>query len=153
MSERAADRPVVGVIVVVRRGDQVLLAQRSRGTYVGKWGFPGGHVERGETIVEAGLRELHEETGLTADPRGVLTHLDVIERKPDGSVLFHYVLLAVLADWRSGEAVAADDAAAVRWITLKEMAAGAVPLLPEVERVAWIAFDRTNSPVVPNDSC
>ena len=65
MSERAADRPVVGVIVAVRRGDQVLLAQRSRGTYLGRWGFPGGHVERGETIVEAGLRELREETGVT----------------------------------------------------------------------------------------
>ena len=143
MSERAADRPVVGVIVVVRRGDQVLLAQRSRGTYLGKWGFPGGHVERGETIVEAGLRELREETGVTAEPRGVLTHLDVMDRKPDGSVSFHYVLLAVLADWRSGEAVAADDAAAVRWITLKEMAEGTVPLLPEVERVARMALDQT----------
>jgi ADP-ribose pyrophosphatase YjhB (NUDIX family) len=131
------------VIVVVRRGDQVLLAQRSRGTYLGKWGFPGGHVERGETIVEAGLRELREETGVSAEPRGVLTHLDVMDRKPDGSVSFHYVLLAVLADWRSGEAVAADDAAAVRWITLKEMVAGAVPLLPEVERVARMALDQT----------
>jgi 8-oxo-dGTP diphosphatase len=52
----STDRPVLGVIAVVRRGDQVLLAQRSRGTYLGKWGFPGGHVERGEAIVEAGLR-------------------------------------------------------------------------------------------------
>jgi ADP-ribose pyrophosphatase YjhB (NUDIX family) len=143
MSERGQDRPVVGVIVVVRRGEQVLLAQRSRGTYLGKWGFPGGHVERGETIVEAGLRELREETGVSAEPRGVLTHLDVMDRKPDGGVSFHYVLLAVLADWRSGEGVAADDAAAVRWITLKEMAAGTVPLLPEVERVARMALDQT----------
>lgn len=135
-----ADRPVVGVIAVVRRGAQLLLAQRSRGKYVGQWGFPGGHVECGETIVEAGMRELQEETGVSAEPRGVLTHLDVIEHKPDGSVLFHYVLLAVLADWRAGEAVAADDAAAVRWLTLEEMAAGAVPLLPEVERVARMAL-------------
>jgi 8-oxo-dGTP diphosphatase len=140
---RVTERPVVGVIVVVRRGDQVLLAQRSRGTYLGKWGFPGGHVERGETIIEAGLRELQEETGVSAEPRGVLTHLDVMDRKPDGSVSLHYVLLAVLADWRAGEAVAADDAAAVRWITLQEMKAGVVPLLPEVERVARMALDQT----------
>ena len=143
MSERGLERPVVGVIVVVRRGDQVLLAQRSRGTYLGKWGFPGGHVELGETIVEAGLRELREETGVSADSRGVLTHLEVMDRKPDGSVAFHYVLLAVRADWRSGEAVAADDAAAVRWVTLEEMRAGVVPLLPEVERVARMALDQT----------
>ncbi|HEX2117071.1 MAG TPA: NUDIX domain-containing protein [Alphaproteobacteria bacterium] len=124
------------MIAVVRRGDQVLLAQRSRGTYTGKWGFPGGHVERGETIVEAGLRELAEETGVVAAPRGVLGHLDVMARTDDGAVLFHYVLLPVLADWISGEGVAADDAAAVRWITLEDMAAGVLPLLPDVERIA-----------------
>jgi 8-oxo-dGTP diphosphatase len=127
---------MVGVIAVVRRNDQVLLAQRSRGSYLGKWGFPGGHVERGETVIEAGLRELLEETGVRAEPRGVLTHLDVIGRGGDGAVTFHYVLLAVLADWISGEGVAADDAAAVRWLTLGEMARGAVPLLPDVERIA-----------------
>lgn len=137
---RPADRPVVGVIIVVRRGNQVLLAQRSRGSYLGKWGFPGGHVERGETIIEAGMRELAEETGVKADPRGVFTHLDVIGRESSGAVPFHYVLLAVLADWISGEGVAADDAAALRWMTLDEMAAGALPLLPDVERVARMAL-------------
>lgn len=140
MTGSTGDRPVVGVIAVVRRGDKVLLAQRSRGAYLGKWGFPGGHVERGETVVEAGMRELREETGVEAEPRGVIAHLDVMDRKPDGSVSFHYVLLAVLADWRSGEAVAADDAAAVRWLTLEEMAAGVVPLLPDVERIAKMAI-------------
>jgi 8-oxo-dGTP diphosphatase len=131
-----SDRPVLGVIAVVRRGDQVLLAQRSRGTYLGKWGFPGGHLERGERVIEGGLRELLEETGVVARPRGVLPHLEVIGRDDAGGVLFHYVLLPVLADWVSGEGVAADDAAAVRWITLDEMRAGTVPLLPEVERIA-----------------
>jgi 8-oxo-dGTP diphosphatase len=139
----STDRPVLGVIAVVRRGDQVLLAQRSRGTYLGKWGFPGGHVERGEAIVEAGLRELMEETGVVAQPRGVLGHVDVVGRGDDGAVLFHYVLLPVLADWVSGDGVAADDAAAVRWITLDEMRAGVVPLLPNVERIAREALAQT----------
>lgn len=127
---------MVGVIAVVRRNGHLLLAQRSRGSYLGKWGFPGGHVERGETVVDAGMRELMEETGVRAEPRGVLTHLDVIGRGDDGAVSFHYVLLVVLADWTSGEGVAADDAAAVRWLTLDEMARGVVPLLPDVERIA-----------------
>jgi 8-oxo-dGTP diphosphatase len=134
---------MVGVIAVVRRGDRLLLAQRSRGTYLGRWGFPGGHVERGETIIEAGMRELVEETGVHAAPRGVLTHLDVIGRGTDGAVTFHYVLLAVLADWISGEGVAADDAAAVCWLTLEEMKAGTVPLLPDVERIAREALAQT----------
>jgi hypothetical protein len=78
-----------------------------------------------------------------AAPRGVLTHLDVIGRGKDGAVTFHYVLLAMLADWISGEGIAADDAAAVRWLSLEEMKAGTVPLLPDVERIAREALAQT----------
>jgi 8-oxo-dGTP diphosphatase len=134
-----SERPALGVIVVVRRGDRVLLAQRSRGTYLGKWGFPGGHVERGETIIEAGLRELMEETGVVATPRGVLPHLEVIGRE-NGAITSHYILLPVLADWVSGEGVAADDAADLRWLSPDEMRAGMLPLLPDVERIALEAL-------------
>ena len=135
-----AERPVVGAIAVVRRGDQVLLAQRSKGGYIGRWGFPGGHVERGETVVEAAMRELAEETGVVAEPQGVLTVLDEIGRNDAGEVQWHYVLIAVLADWRSGEAVAADDAADVRWVTLADITAGSLPLLKRIEQITRMAF-------------
>ncbi len=137
------ERPVVGVIAVVRRGGQLLLAQRSKGGYIGQWGFPGGHVERGETVVAAAMRELLEETGVTAEPRGVLTALDEIGHDEHGHVRWHYVLVAVLADWRSGEAVAQSDAADVCWLTLDEIVAGKLPLLRQVERVARMAFARS----------
>ena len=94
----------VAAAVIERADGQVLLAQRSRGTYLGRWGFPGGHVERGETIVEAGLRELQEETGVGAEPRGVLTHLDVMDRKPDGSVSFGPDLLGSRGNVRLNDA-------------------------------------------------
>lgn len=136
----APARPLVGVIAVVRRGDQLLLAQRSKGLYVGRWGFPGGHVELGEGVVAAALRELKEETGVAAEAIGPLTAIDEIGRDPQGGILWHYVLVAVLADWRSGEGVAADDAAAVRWVTLEDIVSQAVPVLDQVERVARLAF-------------
>ena len=134
------ERPRLGAIAVVRRGDQVLLAQRSKGGYIGRWGFPGGHVERGETVIEAAMRELREETGVVAEPHGVLTVLDEIGRNDAGQVEWHYVLVAVLADWRSGDAVAADDAAAVRWVTLVDITAGVLPVLKQVERVTRMAL-------------
>jgi mutator protein MutT len=45
----------------------VLLARRSphRSTYPGLWSFPGGHVEQGETLAEALVREVQEEVGVT----------------------------------------------------------------------------------------
>ncbi len=138
MSE--TERPRVGVIAVVRRGEQVLLAQRSRGGYIGRWGFPGGHIERGETSIEAAMRELAEETGVAADPVGILTVLDEIGRGGDGTITWHYVLVVVLADWRSGEAVAMDDAAGVRWATLADITGGTFPVLPQVERVTRMAY-------------
>jgi ADP-ribose pyrophosphatase YjhB (NUDIX family) len=136
----SVERPVVGVLAIVRRGDQLLLAQRSKGSYKGRWGFPGGHLERGETVIAAALRELREETGVEADARSILTALDEIGRDAGNIVQWHYVLVAVLADWRSGEAVAADDAAGVRWATLDDIAGGSVDVLANVERVARLAF-------------
>jgi ADP-ribose pyrophosphatase YjhB (NUDIX family) len=136
----APARPVLGAIAVVRRGDRLLLAQRSKGGYAGRWGFPGGHVETGETVIDAAMRELVEETGVTAEPHGVLTVLDEIGRDDAGAVQWHYVLIAVLADWRAGEGVAASDAADLRWATLAEIAAGDLPVLAQVERVARLAF-------------
>ena len=136
----SVERPVVGVLAIVRRGNQLLLAQRSKGSYKGRWGFPGGHLERGETVIAAALRELREETGVEADARSILTALDEIGRDAGNIVQWHYVLVAVLAYWRSGEAVAADDAAGVRWATLDDIAGGSVDVLANVERVARLAF-------------
>lgn len=62
MSDRP--RPELCVGAVVERGDQLLLVRRGRGAAAGQWSVPGGRVEGGETLVEAVVREVREETGL-----------------------------------------------------------------------------------------
>lgn len=133
-------RPQVAVLAVTRRGGRLLLAQRRNPPDALKWGFPGGRVELGETVVEAAQRELAEETGVVGAPRGVLTALDSIFRDPEGRLQFHFVLIVVLLDWRSGEGAPADDVAAVEWLTLDDLLRGDRPMSRDVVAVARLAL-------------
>ena len=53
--------PRLGVSVAVWRDGKVLLVQRGKAPFEGAWSLPGGSVEAGETVAEAGLRELMED--------------------------------------------------------------------------------------------
>jgi len=60
------------VHLVLRRGDQVLYGQRQNTGYEdGAWHLPSGHLEAGESVVTALIREAEEEIGITIDPRDV----------------------------------------------------------------------------------
>ena len=62
-------REVHVAVAVVRRGGRVLIARRPDGVHQGGLlEFPGGKVEAGETVQQALVRELAEETGLRVDP-------------------------------------------------------------------------------------
>src|ERR1700731_5239189 len=109
---RYPERPIVGVLAVVMRGDRALVVRRANPPMSGRWGFPGGVLELGETVADGAMRELFEETGIVAKPVGVLDVHDAITRDADGRVQFHYLLIAVRGIWQSGEGEPADDAAA-----------------------------------------
>ena len=115
-----APRPKLGAIAVVVRDGRVLLVERAKAPNAGTWGFPGGHVEWGETALEAAVRELAEETGVIAASPTYLTNLDVIAHDDHGAVQHHYLLAVVLCDYVSGEPVAADDASQARWFAPEE---------------------------------
>ena len=118
---RYPDRPFVGVGIVVFRGSEVLLVKRARPPARPGWSIPGGAQELGETVAEAALRELEEETGVAAELTGLVDVVDAITRDEAARVAYHYTLVDVAAEWRSGEAVAGDDVAEVRWAPLREI--------------------------------
>jgi ADP-ribose pyrophosphatase YjhB (NUDIX family) len=96
-------RPVLAVSAAVFRDGKVLLVRRARPPALGLFTLPGGGVEAGETLTEAIIREIAEETGLAIEPVAIAGHREVIARDPDGRVERHFVILAFAARWRAGE--------------------------------------------------
>jgi 8-oxo-dGTP diphosphatase len=133
-ARRYPDRPIVAVLAVVLRGDgavtRALVVQRAQQPNAGRWGFPGGVLELGETVAEGAMRELKEETGIVAEAAGWLDIHDAISRDDEGRVQFHYLLVAVRGVWQSGEGIAADDAADCAWASRDEIVAGKYPTFP-----------------------
>jgi 8-oxo-dGTP diphosphatase len=119
-------RPVPCVGVVCLRGSQVLLIRRGKPPRLGQWSIPGGRMEMGETVTAAALRELHEETAVTAELLGLIEVLDHISEHG------HAVLIDFAARWTAGEPIAGDDAMDAAFVNLEEACA----------RVGWSETER-----------
>jgi len=115
-------RPIVGVGVLVKRADRVLLVRRRFDPGRGKWSIPGGLVELGETVRDAALREVYEETGLNVRLDRLLGVVDYIERDERGRVRFHYVLVDFLAYVEEPKEVRpSEEFIEVKWVKASEV--------------------------------
>lgn len=119
----------------------VLLIQRGKDPFAGRWAIPGGFCEPTETVLEAGARELLEETGVRGLPIEELGTYSRPGRDPRGWVV-SVAHIAVLPASRRGEAKGSDDATAARFFTITQDAPGAVVTLTcGEERASGLAFD------------
>lgn len=73
--------------VVIKREGKYLLVQENQVKAYKKWNLPGGHVDEGETLEAAAVREASEETGYEV---GVINQLAVVDRPKDGVKLHAY---------------------------------------------------------------
>ncbi|HKN06539.1 MAG TPA: NUDIX hydrolase [Thermoplasmata archaeon] len=124
---RRYENPALTVDAVWIRAGRILLVRRSAPPFRGAWALPGGFVELRETVEEALVRELREETGLIGRPLkivGVYSGPDRDPRKPTTTVAF-------LVGGRGGKPVGHDDAAAAAWVPLSD----AHPLAFDHERI------------------
>ena len=115
----------VGVVCI--KDDAVLLIQRGTAPRKGEWSIPGGRIEPGETEAVAALRELSEETAVSA---ALLTKITALNADFEG---YHYRLHDYLARWVSGEPTAGDDADQARFVPMAEI--DALGMWPETVRV------------------
>ncbi len=120
------------------RGDRVLLVQRTLPPHAGAWGYPGGRVDYGETLVAAACRELTEETGLVPVAAGLVDLYETIPRDAAGNATTHWVLGAVAIHAPDGEPVLDHEASACGWFGPEDWPQ---PLIPGVERLAQRAVE------------
>jgi ADP-ribose pyrophosphatase YjhB (NUDIX family) len=110
------ERPFLAVSAAIVRDGKVLVVRRARRPALAVYTVPGGVVETGETLADAVVREVREETALAIEPVALAGHREVIMRDAQGAVERHFVILCFAARWLSGEPVLNDELDDARWL-------------------------------------
>ena len=114
-------RPFLAVSAAIFRNGKVLVVRRARKPALNLYTLPGGAVEAGETLVEAAIREVREETSLSIEPVALAGHREVIARDDEGKVERHFVILCFASRWLAGEPVLSDELDDSRWVDPSEL--------------------------------
>jgi 8-oxo-dGTP diphosphatase len=113
--------PMVGVHALIIKDGCVLLVKRDKEPNKGMWIIPGGRVELGETYSETLHRELMEECSIKIEVVSRLDVMDYILHDEQGRTKYHFILIYLLAQYKSGIVRAQSDAAEARWVLLDKI--------------------------------
>lgn len=105
-------------LVVVRRGHRFLLTQEKK--YGSTWSLPGGRVEPGETLVDAAIREVYEETGVPVRIDGVLR---VEHCAAESSVRVRVLFTGTSIDDTPPKTTADEESLGAAWLSIEEIRA------------------------------
>lgn len=108
--------PAVGAVIHDDAG-RILLVLRRHDPQAGYWSIPGGKVDHGESLADAVIREVREETGLVVEVGREAWVVDI----PAGEGRI-FEVHDFMAEWVGGSLTAGDDAADAQWFTFAEMA-------------------------------
>ena len=133
------DRPFLAVSAAIVRSGQVLLVRRARPPADGLFSLPGGVVEIGETLREALIREVREETSLSVEPVALAGFRESIQRDRESRIERHFVILPFAARWLAGEAVLNEELSEARW--LEPQAIAGLPTTPGLAEIVAAACE------------
>jgi len=101
---------------IIQQEDKILMIKEAKKKCYGKWNFPGGHLEDGETIFEGAIREIFEETGCKAELTNMLPIInDEFENDTFIMIIFLAKLLEERIEFNSEEILE------VKWIKKEEL--------------------------------
>ena len=116
------DRPFLAVSAGIIREGRILIVRRARKPANGVYTFPGGVVEAGETLTDAVMREVREETGLIIEPVVLAGYREAIFRDGQNKVARHFVVMSFAARWVSGEIALNEELDDAQWMQPSDIA-------------------------------
>src|SRR5882757_6634533 len=128
-----SDRPFLPESAAIVRDGKILLVRRARAPANGLFSLPGGIVEAGETLHEAVMREIREETSIAIEPVALAGFRETVTRDRDNRVERHFVILPFAARWIAGEPILNEELSEARWV-----APGIIDSLPTTPGLAGI---------------
>jgi 8-oxo-dGTP diphosphatase len=120
-SRRYPGRPFLAVSAAIFRAGRVLIVRRGTPPLQGIYTLPGGGVELGETLEEAVIREVREETALAVEPLALAGYREVIIRDDGGKVERHFVILPFAARYLGGDIALNAELAEAHWLLPTEL--------------------------------
>jgi 8-oxo-dGTP diphosphatase len=109
-------RPYLAVSAAIFRDGRVLIVRRGRAPAKGVYTLPGGGVELGETLEQAVIREIREETALDIEPIELVGFRQAIARDAAGRVERHFVILPFAARYVAGEVSLNEELSEAHWL-------------------------------------
>jgi ADP-ribose pyrophosphatase YjhB (NUDIX family) len=111
----------LAVSAAIFRNGRVLIVRRARPPADGLYTLPGGGVELGETLEQAVVREVREETALEIELIALAGYRQAIARDGEGRIERHFVILPFAARWIAGEVLLNDELTDARWLAPAEL--------------------------------
>lgn len=147
-----------GVYGICVQENKLLVVNKTRGPYRGRYDLPGGNVENDESMVEALHRELLEEAGVTVDilrQVGVAEYIVPFPLPARGTTHIHHIAVYyevqfIQGNFRSNEDLAENDAAGAVWIDFEQLTPDcSSPLV--IEALAWLQCGKQPLPFQVRD--
>ena len=108
----------VGCGVIINKKSQLLLVKKNKGSYKGKWEFPGGKREQDETIQQCVEREIREELNCRCDVNGLIVFDKIMFDKDTPINLYFYDVEMIDNE---GDIMLSDEHSEYKWVGIDEI--------------------------------
>ena len=132
---------------LISKENKILMVKEAKTICYGKWNFPAGHVEEGEKIRTAAIREVHEETGCKVELKGVLPIVSIKTPKGETRVLITFVAYIIEENIKFNT----DEILDVKWININEIKNMSIDEIRGYDTANKLINDYQNNNIYPLD--